>query len=391
MKKYFVFLSVTVALLASCSNDEPEVVPVNPDEYITFGAPAVSSSTRAPLDAFPDGGQFQVIGYLMSYQFEGPSVSTSLNEGSVTTDWDAKSEVTPPAVFGSNMINQTGVTVTYSGGYCTYKDVERWHTNAGARYSFFYYYPTSDRFATMFRNFNNLAGYPVGFPTLTYNMPWSGGSASQSREMDEVDDAMYGYDTDVLHGSGTVTPRLHHMLAGLNVQINNYSTDSDVRITELRIHSSSFRSSVTLGENFTLTAGSGTFGGSFEFVDATNPVVIDMVEEIGSVSGGLSGNSHKLDKTLLLVPYRSASGSDDYGPRYFGDDAMIEVAYTFDGHEDTRSRPLAFGLASIDPGVIYTLQLNFVGSDLVLDFIVDNSQQWEDGNEGDSNGNITFE
>jgi hypothetical protein len=32
-----------------------------------------------------------------------------------------------------------------------------------------------------------------------------------------------------------------------------------------------------------------------------------------------------------------------------------------------------------------------VGSDLVLDFIVDNSQQWEDGNEGDSNGNITFE
>ena len=38
-------------------------------------------------------------------------------------------------------------------------------------------------------------------------------------------------------------------------------------------------------------------------------------------------------------------------------------------------------------GTIYTAQLNFIGDSFVLNFIIDNNTQWEDGGDSD----ITFE
>ena len=46
------------------------------------------------------------------------------------------------------------------------------------------------------------------------------------------------------------------------------------------------------------------------------------------------------------------------------------------------------------PGVKYTAQLNFVGDTFVLQFVVDNSEQWEDGEADDGredNDDVVFE
>lgn len=397
MKKYLFFLPVAAVLSVSCSNEEPGMPPVNPDEYITFGAPAVSSAvTRAPLEAFPDGGKFQVIGYLKSYMFsEGQLMQNELDESSATDNWAVKGAVAPPSVFlsgvqipGSEAVvaNPNGVTVTYSNGSCTYDNLERWDENPNALYSFYYIYPdasvpANSRFRLVY---DQMASKAVGLPNLVYTMPFSGGDASTSRAMDDVDDAMYGFSEDVRRGSsGIVTPQLKHLLAGLNVQINNYSASNDVVVTSVRVYSNNFRQDITLNNDFTTAMGSNTYGGSFQFI-TDGAVTVPKVDT--AASGEMaSGNSHKLGNTMLMVPYNSPTG------RYFGDDAMVEITYTFGGSVNrSQSHELAFGL-TIESGVIYTLQLNFVGSDLVLDFIVDNSQQWEDGNEGDSNGNITFE
>lgn len=381
MKKYLIFLAVGM-MLSACSNDEPEVAPpVNPDEYIMFGLPSVPDATRAPLTAFPDGGQFQVLGYLKSYLFTSSGINGNLDDSSVATGWDTKEDVTPPSVFGGDVVNTDGVTVTYSGGYCSYDNLERWHSNANARYSFYYYYPASGYFTTTFGTVQGTS-YVKGFPDLTFTMPFNGGDGSTARDMEAVPDAMYGYSEDVVHGTGTVVPQFRHLLAGLNIQVNNYNTNNDVVVTSVRVYSSNFRRDCTLRSDFTTVHGSETFGGSFEFAGG-GAVTVPKVEQ-ETEEAGMQGNSEKVGGTLLLVPYTSAGGV------YFGDDTQVEVTYTFGGGTKTERNPLSFGL-TINPGTIYTLQLNFVGSDLVLDFIVDNNNQWQDGNEGDSNGNITFE
>ncbi len=382
MKRHWICFPVAL-VLAACSNDEAEIDTLNPYEYITFGAPGVTVAARDALTAFPEGGAFQVLGYLKSYSFSGGVMQDVLDDNSVTTQWETKAAVTPPSVFGGDVVNRTGVTVTYENGYCTYVPLTRWNENANAYYSFYYYYPASGGFFNT--DFDNIAGDNiVGLPRLIYTMPFSGGDSSTSREMSSVPDAMYGFSEDVTQGNGTVTPTFHHLLAGLRMQVNNYSAVADVTVNSIRVYSSNFRQNITLNNDFTTTMGGQTFGGSFQFVDQA--ITVPKVE--GDAENA-NGNSESIDKTLLLVPYSSASGV------YFGDDTTVEISYTFGGAVTNKTNSLAFGL-SINPGVIYTLHLNFVGSDLVLEFIVDNNQQWENGNEGTSddsnnNENITFE
>lgn len=390
--RYVAGLWVVLAL-GACTSDEPYMPrPSDPGEYITFGVPGVGTAdTRAALEAFPDGGQFQVLGYLKSYTFTSGGMEGTLDDGSVSTSWEAKADVTPPSVFGtsedaSSEVNTTGTTVTYQNGYCTYANPQHWNAAEDARYSFYYYYPAADSgfFTT---TFGQVGGQTVGLPNLTFTMPFRGGDGNTSRDMNSVPDAMYGFSEDVMRSTVSVVPQFRHLLAGLRMQVNNYNTRHGVTITGLRVYGSDFRRDITLNSDFTTTM-SGTFGGSFQFVTDGSSVTVPKVEETSEGETAV-GNSAAVGGTLLLVPYKSSNG------RYFGDDAKVEVTYTFDGGQEIRDSALAFGL-DINPGTIYTLQLNFVGSDLVLEFIVDNNQQWVDGNDSnlgdyDDNENITFE
>lgn len=371
-----------VATLVSCENEDMEWLSADPANYIMFGQPSVSASTRAALQSFPDGGQFQVLGYLKSYKFTSTGVDpTQFDDNSITTPWSTKGSVTPPSVWGSDAaVNQKGTTVTYhQGGYCTYDNLTPWNEEENALYSFFYYYPASDSFSV---SFDKIGGDIVGIPTLAFTMPFTGGDVATERVMDDIPDAMYGFSEDVTRSNGTVNPQFNHLLAGLKMRINNYNTTSDVTVNSLRVYGSGFRRNMTLNNDFTTTVGSETFGGSFQFVDEA--VTVEKVDN----TVGATGNFYEIDKTLLLVPYTSSYGI------YFGEDIKVEIKYNFVTGEKTETNSLAFGL-TIEAGTIYTLQLNFVGDDLVLDFYAE--QQWEDGNldtednPGANNGSITFE
>ena len=375
-----------VATLASCENEDMEWLSADPANYIMFGQPSVSASTRAALQSFPDGGQFRVLGYLKSYKFTSAGVDPNhFDDNSITTPWSTKGSVTPPSVWGDDVsVNQTGVTVTYhQGGYCTYNDLTPWNEEANALYSFFYYYPASGSISVSFDKIGGDGSDAiVGLPALTFTMPFSGGSGELARNIDEIPDAMYGFSEDVTRSNGTVNPQFHHLLAGLKMRINNYNTTSNVTVNSLRVYGNGFRKNMTLNNDFTTTVGSETFGGSFQFVDEA--VTVEKVENTVDATG----NFYEIDKTLLLVPYTSSSGI------YFGEDIEVEIKYNFVTGEKTETNSLAFGL-TIEAGTIYTLQLNFVGDDLVLDFYAE--QQWEDGNldtednPGANNGSITFE
>ena len=375
-----------VATLVSCENEDMEWLSADPANYIMFGQPSVSASTRAALQSFPDGGQFQVLGYLKSYKFTSTGVDpTQFDDNSITTPWTTKGSVTPPSVWGSDAaVNQKGTTVTYhQGGYCTYDNLTPWNEEENALYSFFYYYPASDSFSVSFDKIGgNGSDAIVGLPALTFMMPFTAGNKATVRTMGEIPDAMYGFSEDVTRSNGTVNPQFHHLLAGLKMRINNYNTMYDVTVTSLRVYGNGFRKNMTLNNDFTITVGSETFGGSFQFVD--DAVTVEKVENAVDATG----NFYEIDKTLLLIPYTSSSGI------YFGEDIKVEISYSFVSGDKTATNDLAFGL-NVEAGTIYTLQLNFVGDDLVLDFYAE--QQWEDGNldtgnnSGADNGSITFE
>lgn len=375
-----------VATLVSCANEDMEWLSADPANYIMFGQPSVSASTRAALQSFPDGGQFQVLGYLKSYKFTSTGVDpTQFDDNSITTPWTTKGSVTPPSVWGNDaVVNQTGTTVTYhQGGYCTYDNLTPWNEEENALYSFFYYYPASGSFTTSFDKIGGSGSDAiVGLPALTFTMPFSGESGKIAQDMDEIPDAMYGFSEDVTRSNGTVNPQLNHLLAGLKMRINNYNTKSDVTVKSLRVYGNGFRRNMTLNNDFTITVGSETFVGSFQFIDEA--VTVEKVDNTVDATG----NFYEIDKTLLLIPYTSSSGI------YFGEDIAVEISYNFVSGDQTQIKSLAFGL-TIEAGTIYTLQLNFVGDDLVLDFYAE--QQWEDGNwdtgddPGANNGSITFE
>ena len=106
-----------------------------------------------------------------------------------------------------------------------------------------------------------------------------------------------------------------------------------------------------------------------------------MVESDISVPAGTSITEIG-KRTLLLVSNISQTGKEN---GYFGNIEVV-IEYTFGGERKTQrfTRPENFLPAG---GTIYTAQLNFIGNAFVLNFIVDNNYQWEDGGDSD----ITFE
>ena len=66
----------------------------------------------------------------------------------------------------------------------------------------------------------------------------------------------------------------------------------------------------------------------------------------------------------------------------------VNITYTFDGYKKANyTRPTTF---TPTPGTKYTAQLNFVGETFILQFVVDNNEEWENG-ETDDNGDAVFE
>ena len=187
------------------------------------------------------------------------------------------------------------------------------------------------------------------------------------------------------------------MLTALGFEVNNFS-EYELQIHSIRL-SGRFFKQITLDfsqsddgtlDNYGFPAQ--YYTGYYNLYDDNNgasplelPAPAD--DEERTTSGLLPRNAQtRVGEHIMLI-----SGSAPYfGPDTSGDtQVQVSIEYTFNGQRGSfkTGRPSTF---TPTPGTKYTAQLNFVGDTFVLQFVVDNNEQWENG-ETDDNGDAVFE
>lgn len=364
-KRLFHIGIIGVLALAACSRTE-DVLPAFAEDYIRFGMPGMEVEAKSTLvnSELPDSSRFGVLGYCLAQVAPG---DTTLNRSSGSVSWDTKKELCRPHLFHD-------VPVTYSDGECTYAPLQPWDSAANYQYTFFAYYP--------YENFKLLSGeFERGTPRVKFTMPFNGGDTLTPLDDSRVPDAMVAMAEDVTRGTnGMVELNFRHILTGLNFQINNYNEDPQNPGTGDRLIVHSLKLRGTFYKSFVMNYDDGwecpageTFSGTYTLLPDGSDKVVEAQNE------GLL-----IDKTLLFV---SGQNSEGAATGYLGPYVKLEIKYTFgDSEEKTQwiSRPENFLPVG---GTVYTSQLNFIGNAFVLNIIVDNNYQWEDG--GDSE--IVFE
>ena len=381
--RYCIF--IFLFLLAAC--EKTDVNPEQTGREIRFAISDVQvdvESKSGPIDRLPDGSAFGVLGYCLAQT--APNDGT-LNESTGSLPWDQKKTLCRPHLF----YNQE---VSYSGGVCTYTPVQNWYGPVDYQYSFFAYYPYNDYF-TIITGENTLGAPKVKFSipeiatghtrTVQYIVSKGTGTVTtEQREFNVLDDskvpdAMVAQSIDVTKAGGTVPLNFLHMLTGLNFQVNNYNVKEDENGAQVPgdrvvVHSlvlaGKFYQSIEINFDSNYGYPDETFDGAYMIVDDGANIPINGLESVSKIG----------DKTLLLV----SNLGDSEG--YIGD-LTLEITYSFGSSQpktQSFSRPENFMPAG---GTIYTAQLNFIGDSFVLNFIIDNNTQWEDGGDSD----ITFE
>ena len=398
MKKTYLWMAVTACLLAACQADEwPGTVPEATDDVIRFGVPTihVEADTRSTTyDALPVGGQFGVLGYCVPYELGGQS---ALDYGSGASLWGAKFRLCPPSVF-----YKQAVTVT-DGNYCSYatdvNNLKHWYadghglngegisevTNADEyRYTFFAYYPFDGAF-TVDAPTSETA---YGAPKFTFTMPQAGDNLSTPLDHSITPDAMFAQPAyNYRRTQGSVNFTFSHLLTALGFEVNNFSKYK-LTIHSITLSGRFFRQIVLdFSQTGTLSAGTYSFPANYytgTYTILSGDLPLNPVEGQESVSSGLlPKNADGEGEHILLI-----SGESPYfGPDNSGNNQVkVNIDYTFgDGispeqRTESYARPETFAPT---PGTKYTAQLNFVGNAFVLQFVVDNSEMWENGGSDD--------
>lgn len=365
MKSYYIPVLAFTLAMTTCGKDDFQIE--ESEDFIEFGLSGAelegTSRESTPVDVLPEGSSFGVFGYCLAQK--APN-DTTLVEASGALPWENKKNLIKPTLFDQKEI-------TYSVNGCSYENPEPWYKPADYLYAFFAYYP-----------FNQESGFSMisdentfGAPSIKFTMP-VGDANSEEYDLNqhEIPDAMVAQEIDVQRGSGVVSLQFYHILAGLNFQINNYNKDPEDpgTGTELIVHSVKLKG--TFYKSIVIN-----FDKGYDYPNETYQGTYSLVASDISVPAGTSKTKIG-DRTLLLVSNISQTGKEN---GYFGN-VKVEISYTFGGDPKTQSftRPENFMPAG---GTIYTAQLNFIGNAFVLNFIVDNDYQWEDGGDSD----ITFE
>lgn len=358
-------LFVLLLAMTACSKEEIGGQPVLSRQTIEFGAPSihVEADTRGPLNQLEEGSSFGVLGYCLA---QTAPDNTTLNPASGSQTWNNKKQLCYPEVFYKEK-------VTYSGGSCSYEPLEKWYEPTNYNYSFFAYYPYEGAFTVTTR------AEELGAPKVKFSIPFSGTDENKPLDDTLVPDAMVAQEIDVVRKTGQVQLNFLHILTGLNFQVNNYNAKENgdpgetVTIHSLKLYGTFYKSieiNFDSGYNFP----NETFSGTYTIVpDGSN------IEVPGLTSVSEIGN-----KTILMV----SNLSQTTGTSAYLGNLKLEIKYSFGtsilNKTQTFTRPDNFLPAG---GTIYTAQLNFIGNSFVLNFVVDNNQQWEDGGDSD----ITFE
>lgn len=386
-------------LLTGCGQGELPASPEALDNYIRFSAPAVTVETRSTTqDALGTGDRFGVLGYCVPYMMG----TTTPQYSAGASEWGVKYNLCPPNVFYNE-------PVTVADSYCSYNNPKQWYrdgygldgqpneevSNAdNYRYTFFAYYPYRDAGSEVFRIESPANNATAGAPDIVFSMPQTGGDTSTPLDHAATPDAMFGVLYNRQKSQGSLQFSFSHMLTALGFEVNNFS-DYDLQVHSVTLSGSFFKE---IKLDF---SGTGTL--AYSFPETYYSGTYTLYNDGQSLS--LSPPAEGEDRTTSGLLPRNAAGEGEYillisgKEPYFGNNVQVTIDYTFNEKKNTQhfSRPDTF---VPQPGTKYTAQLNFVGNAFVLQFVVDNNEQWEDGgadndpdadNDEDGDGDVIFE
>ncbi|WP_289060217.1 fimbrillin family protein [uncultured Alistipes sp.] len=360
MNKKTLYVAILLAALTACQKAEYTAPATLSDEPIRFGAPGIAldggllSRAAGPVNEFPEGGSFGVLGYCLAMKGD----NTDLDYSTGPDPWNSKAPRSTPHLFHKT-------EVAYNGSACYYTGTQRhWYERQDYLYSFFAYYPYSDDCFAVTPE--TQAG--MGAPTMRFSMPFEGGTENTPREIERIPDAMVAASMDITRGDGHVDLRFYHLLTCLNFKVSNHNETNAVVVRGLRLKGTFYRSIEIDMAGDEVRYPADTYSGTFVFLDGAREED-DVNVTYGSPAEKIGG------KSLMLVANLAASP-------YLGD-AGIYIDYTFMGTEHTDK--YIGDVANFLPmsGTIYTVELNFIGDAFVISFVVDNNQTWENGGDSD--------
>lgn len=402
---YALFLGIAATACTESEDIKPEYAD---SSFINFSVPAqVKSSDGAGetksvlLYALPVGSSFGVLGYCVPY-----TVGTSTpdyNNGSAI--WSLKRNLCPPDVFFNQkvIVGANGCTYDrngginndpkywYKAGYDTNNDKNGSIPDAeNYNYNFFAYYPFDGCFAVDAPASEGEAGAPV----FTFTMPQNSSDPNAELRHDITPDAMLAVKYNHTKNDGNVQFNFSHLLTALGFEVNNFS-EYDLTIHSIKLGGSFYKTiNIDLtGDNVAFSFPSNRYTGKYTIFDGTAmeggglslpaPTDGNTVTSSPSPIGPNSGKDINKNFVMLI------SGTDTS----FGKNVNVVIDYTFNGNRTTKelTRP---GTFTPQPGKRYIAQLNFVGDAFVINFVVDNNGEWENGAGDDGNtGNddIVFE
>ena len=362
MKQKILYMLLGCGLIFSaCNDNEPD----NGDkqDIILFSTPAVAveSSSRAELvqSALPEGSVFSVYGYCIPLIDNQDAASDDrFNPKGGELEWNAKKDLLTPDV-----INGADLKVDRLGSYYTGTPA-RWYTpnNPKVRkeadpvdfkYSFIAFAPAGENF-----QINHPA---VGAPTLAYKVNYP---------CDE--DAMYSFLTDHKREWGAVDLQFHHILTALSVQFNNYNRDEDIVVNNLQLE----------GSFYTQAA-----------IDFSEPDPTVRVTDNALAQATMSF----VNQPVTVAREASAKAQDTFfvlanshgtESNYLGSSKVLTGSITYRGQTIDIRLPkegsnFNFGRVPL-PGVNYTLNINFIGNDIMLMLTADDVEYWESGSDSNT-------
>lgn len=385
-------LAIGLAAL-SCEKEEGVNPAADASQRILFGVPTLSVETRSTFrNALSAGDEFGVLGYCVPYTVSSDPTKIHMDYTSGGNPWTLKKAHSSPEVFYKQrvVVGTGGCTYDRTGGGANnpkywYRDGYDTDNNANGevvgaddyRYSFIAWYPYGENFFTISEPAEQTT---AGAPVMTFTMPQTGADISSDRlDHTATPDAMLAVLYDRTRADGNLRFTFSHVLTGLGFQVNNLS-ERDLTVHSVSL-SGSFYKDVTIdlrGNSVAFSFSANRYAGYYPLLESDLELPAPAADET-QTSSGVIGGEH-----LLLI---SGTGNS------FGEDVKVNIDYTFGDERKQRSisRP---GTFTPRPGVKYTAQLNFVGDTFVLQFMVDNGEQWEDGEADDGsedNDDVVFE
>ena len=396
MYKYLPCL-LPALLFSACTATEDPIPSVDyGDDVISFGMPRITMDaplTRATLmNSIAPNTVFGVSGYCIPYQL---GVDEADFRGG-NSDWLTKKSLVHADVMYREPLFYDGAKCVYSSDGVRFNQPKRWYVPERAGniatgrflYSFIAYYP--------YGTLDQGGGFSVtpddaqtrGVPKLTYTMPYAAGGDANADALDPDAsvDAMIAVCFDHSTSQGAVQFEFRHLLTGLRLQINNYNAlDQDnPQANTVTIHSLSIRGDFyrTAEIDFApadpvMSVGDQTYSGTFHFIEAGKE------ERFAPNSARIVGvtSDHPQGTVMLLLPKfdARAEGATAAIP-YLGKQKTIRIEYSYEGGERVTKEIRNFTLGRVpEQGTCYTINLNFIGDQLLLMFTADAIEYWEDG------------